>query len=65
MFSASRAPILCQDYLQIDRNELPLESRHLGVQLRVSKMIFEPVVHSVKNVPLSCVTITTISKDRL
>jgi hypothetical protein len=30
--------------LQMDRNELPLEPRHLGVPSGASKMIYEPMV---------------------
>jgi hypothetical protein len=51
MFSASRAPILNQDYhyLQTNQNELPFEPRHVGVPSGVSKMISEPMVRFVTN----------------
>jgi hypothetical protein len=41
-----RAPILHRDfnYLQMDRNELPLDPRRLGVQLGMSNIIFEPMI---------------------
>jgi hypothetical protein len=46
MSGATHAPIMRQDYhyRQTDRNELPLEPRHLGVPLGASKMISEPMV---------------------
>jgi hypothetical protein len=42
----NHAPILCQDlyYLQTDRNEHPLEPRHLEVPSSVFKMISEAMV---------------------
>ena len=49
-------------YLQTDRNKIPLEPRHLGVPSGASKMIFGTRVHSVQNLHLSCIKITTISK---
>jgi hypothetical protein len=63
-FSANCAPILHQDYhyLQIGRNELPLEPHYLGVPLGVSKTIFEPIVRSAQTVHLYCINISTISK---
>jgi hypothetical protein len=65
MFDANRAPILYQDsyYLQMDQNERPLEPRHLGVPSGASKMISEPMVRSAQTMQLSCVKISTISKQ--
>jgi hypothetical protein len=64
MFRENRAPILHRHkhYLQIDRNEIPLDPRHLGVPAGVSKMIYEPMVRLVQMVHLCCVKISTISK---
>jgi hypothetical protein len=63
-FDANRAPILHQvyHYLQIDRTELPLKPRHLGVPSGVSKMICMPLVCSVQTVLLSCTDTNTVSK---
>ena len=47
-------------YLPTDRNEIPLEPRHLGVSSGASKIISEPC--SAQTVYLSCVNISTISK---
>jgi hypothetical protein len=46
----------------MDRSELPLEPRHLGVPSSVSKMISMPMVCSVHTVHLSCTYTNTISK---
>jgi hypothetical protein len=46
----------------MDRNELPLEPRHLGVPSGTSKMIPEPMVHLAQIVHLSCANTNTISK---
>jgi hypothetical protein len=46
----------------MDRNELPLDLRHLGVLSGVPKMIYEPVVRSFQTVHLCCAEINTISK---
>jgi hypothetical protein len=64
-FSANRAPILHQDYhyLQMDRNPLPLEHRHLEVPLGASKMISEPMVRLAQTVHLSCTDTNTVSKQ--
>jgi hypothetical protein len=53
-----------QDYhcLQTNRNQLPLEHRHLGVPSSAYKMISEPMVRSVQTVDLACFKITTIFK---
>jgi hypothetical protein len=63
-FGENHAPILHQDYhcLQTNRNQLPLEHRHLGVPSGASKMISEPMVRSVQTMDLACFKITTISK---
>jgi hypothetical protein len=46
MFGANYAPILRQDYhyLQTDKNEFPLQPRHLAVPSDASKMISKPMV---------------------
>jgi hypothetical protein len=46
MFGINYASIRHQDlhYLEMDRNELPLEPCHLGVSLGTSQMISEPMV---------------------
>jgi hypothetical protein len=46
----------------MDQNELPLDTRHLGVLPGVPKMISTPVVYSVQTVHLSCAKTNTISK---
>jgi hypothetical protein len=63
MFCANRAPILRQDYhyLQTDRNELPLEPRHLGVPSGASRMISGPMVCLAQTVHLSYTDTNTIS----
>ena len=62
---ANRAPILRQDYhyLLTDRNELPLEPRHLGVPSGACKMISEPKVRLVQTEHLSCTDTDTVSKQ--
>jgi hypothetical protein len=49
-------------YLEINRNKLPLEPCYLAVPSCVSKMIFEPMVHSSQTMHLSCINANTISK---
>jgi hypothetical protein len=44
----------------MDRNELPLEPRHLGVTSGVSKMISEPMVCLAQTMHLSCFDTNTI-----
>jgi hypothetical protein len=63
-FGTNRAPIMPQDlhYLQTDRNELPLEPRHLGVPSGVSKMIFELIVCLAQCFQLSYTNTKTVSK---
>ena len=46
----------------MERSEIPHDPSHLGVPSGVSKMIFEPMVHSTQTMQLSCVKISTISK---
>jgi hypothetical protein len=46
----------------MDRNELPLEPRHLGVPLRASKMIYGPMVRLPQTVHLYCPDTNTLSK---
>jgi hypothetical protein len=45
----------------MDRNELPLDTRPLGVPSGVPKMISTPVVHSAQSMQLCCAQINTIS----
>ena len=65
MFGANHAPILRQDYhyLQMDRDELLLEPRHLGVSSGVSKMISEPMVRLVQTMHLSCTDTNIVSNQ--
>jgi hypothetical protein len=49
---------LDQHYLQMDRNELPLEPRDLGVPSDASKMILEPMVCLAPTVHLTSPTVT-------
>jgi hypothetical protein len=67
MFGANRAPILhWQHCLQIERNEIPHDPLHLGVQSGASKITSEPMVCSAQTMHLSCVRIGTICKtDRI
>jgi hypothetical protein len=60
-FGANRAPILHQDYhyLQIDRNELPLEPRNLRVPSGASKIISKCMVHLAQTMHLSCTDTNT------
>jgi hypothetical protein len=46
----------------MDRNELPFEPRHLGVQSGASKTISEAMVHLAQMVHLSCTETNTVSK---
>jgi hypothetical protein len=46
----------------MDRNELPLDPRHLGVASSVPKMITMPVVHSAQIMHPSRTETNTISK---
>ena len=43
--------------------EIPQDPRHLGVPSGASKMISEPMVRSAQTVHLSCVKVSTISKQ--
>jgi hypothetical protein len=65
MFNGNRAPILRQDlhYLKTYQNEHPLEPLQQGVPSGVSEMIFELVVRSAQTVHVSCIKISTISKE--
>jgi hypothetical protein len=47
----------------MDRNELSLDPRHLGVSSGVPKMISMPMVHLTQTICLSCAKINTISKQ--
>jgi hypothetical protein len=46
----------------MDRNELPVEPRNLGVPSGVSKMISEPVVRLTQIMHLSCTNTNIINK---
>jgi hypothetical protein len=63
-FSANRASTLRRDQhsLQMDRNVLPLNPRHLEVLSGVSKMISKLTVHSAQTMHLSCTDINSVSK---
>jgi hypothetical protein len=50
-------------HLQRDQNEIPHDPHHVGVSSGASKTILEPTVRSVQTVHLSCVKISTISKQ--
>ena len=62
MFGANRAAILHRHWLPTDRNEIPLDPRHLGVPSGASKMISEPMVCLAQTMHLSCTNTNTISK---
>jgi hypothetical protein len=47
----------------MERNELPLDPRHVGVPSGVSKMISQPILRFVQTMHLSCAEINTISKQ--
>jgi hypothetical protein len=63
-FSATRAPILhrLKHRLQMDRNKILDDPHHLGVPSSASKMISEPMAHSVQIVHLFVIKISTTSK---
>jgi hypothetical protein len=48
--------------IQMDQNEVPHDSRHVGVPFGASKKISEPMVCSTRTMHLSCVKISSISK---
>ena len=47
----------------MDRSEIPYDTRHLGVLLGASKFFFRAYGMSMQTVHLSCVKISTISKQ--
>jgi hypothetical protein len=47
--------------LQMDRNELPLEPRHVGVPSSASKMTYEPMVCLAQAVQQSYANINIVS----
>jgi hypothetical protein len=47
----------------MDQNEFPLDPRHVGVPSVVPKMISKAMARSAKIVHLSCMEISTISKQ--
>jgi hypothetical protein len=64
MVGANHAPILHwhKYYLQIDRNEIPHDPRHLGVPSGASKTNSEPVVRLAQTVHQPCIKISILSK---
>jgi hypothetical protein len=62
-FGTNYGPILHRDkhYIQIDRNKILHDPRHLGVPSRASKMIFELTVRSAQTMHLSWIKISTVS----
>jgi hypothetical protein len=60
----NHAPSLHQDYyyLQIDRNEHPLETYHLRVLSGMLNIISEPTVRLAQTVHLSYTDTNTVSK---
>jgi hypothetical protein len=64
-FGAKCAPILHRHKhcFQMDQNEIPHVSSHLGVPSGASKTISEPMVRWAQTVHLSCDKISTISKQ--
>ena len=65
-FGANRAPILRQDYTisKMDRNELPLEPRHLGVPSGATKRISKSMVRLAPTVHLSYTNTNSLQTDR-
>jgi hypothetical protein len=65
MFHTNHAPILRwhKQCLQIDKNEIALDPRHVSVESDVSKMISEPMVRSAQTMHLSCTDTNTVSKQ--
>ena len=51
-------------YLQIDQNELPLETHHLGVPSGASKRISKPMVHLALAVHQPCTDTNSLQMDR-
>ena len=66
MLGANHAPILRQhsQYFQMDRNELPLEPRHLGVPSGASSMISQPMVCLVPTKHLSCTDTNSLQTNQ-
>ena len=56
----------CTDtnYLQLDRNELSLESLHVRVPSGASRMNYEPMRHLVQTIHLSCTDTNSLQMDR-
>jgi len=46
----------------MDRNEIPYDTRQLGVPSGASILISKPMVRSMQTVHLSCIKVSTISK---
>jgi hypothetical protein len=66
MFSAKPAPILQRHshHLQMDRNEIRHDPRHLGVPSGASKMISDPMVRSMQTMHLSYTNTNQFQIDR-
>jgi hypothetical protein len=64
-FGTKCAPILHWQFhcLQMDWNMIPHDQCHLGDPSGASKMIFEPIVRLAQTVHLSCLKVSTISKQ--
>jgi hypothetical protein len=64
-FNANRAPILHWHYhcLQMEWNEIPRDQCHIGDLSGVSKTISDPMLCLAQTMHLSCVKISTISKQ--
>ena len=62
----NRVPILHRNkhYLQRDRSEILYDTRHLGVLLGASNYNSKHMVRSMQFVHLSCIKISTISKQK-
>jgi hypothetical protein len=48
--------------VQTDSNEIPHDTRHLGVPFCASKMIYDTMVYSMQTVHLSLIKFSTIPK---
>jgi hypothetical protein len=47
----------------MERNELPLDPRHVGVSSGASKKIFQPMLYSAQTMHLSYAKINTVSRQ--
>jgi hypothetical protein len=60
---ANHAPILHLNCLQTDWTKIPYDTHDLGVLSGASKLIFENMICSMQTIHLSCIKISTISKQ--